>query len=304
MELRHLRSFLAVADALHFRRAAAALDMAQPTLSLRVQQLERDLGADLFERVGRGVRLTEAGEVFRQHARRALAALDEARVALGELGGLLRGTLRLGVVQTAGVYLVPPVIAGFLTRHSGIQIRASVLSADGVEAGLRGGRLDLGISFVPAGDDMAAELLFDEELVLVVNEFHSWAGDSVPIARLDGVALTLMPDGFCTRRLAEAAFAEARARPVAAIELDTVEAAVATVRAGGPPGVLPALAVTGPGVRAVRLTDPTPTRSVGLLTRRDAGPLRLRAAFADAVRAAVPPRAELGGILPPTGRRP
>src|SRR3954451_20384608 len=88
VELRHLRYFLAVADALHFTRAAEALHVSQPTLSLQIMELERMLGAPLFDRTGRTVRLTEAGEVFRRHAIGALREVETGRAAVSDLIGL------------------------------------------------------------------------------------------------------------------------------------------------------------------------------------------------------------------------
>src|ERR1700722_15951105 len=120
MELRHLRYFLAVADASHFRRAAKSLHVSQPTLSLQIKQLEKELGTMLFDRIAKRVRLTSAGETFRHHAQRVLQELDEARVALLELDGLKRGQLFVGAVQTLNTYLIPPIIARFAKLHPGV----------------------------------------------------------------------------------------------------------------------------------------------------------------------------------------
>src|SRR5271168_1313335 len=100
MELRHLRYFLAVADRTHFRRAAESMHVSQPTLSQQIQQLEKELETILFDRIGKRVRLTVAGETFRHYAQRVLRELEEAQVALLELDGLKRGKLFVGAVQT------------------------------------------------------------------------------------------------------------------------------------------------------------------------------------------------------------
>ena len=100
MEFRHLRYFLAVADALHFTKAAERLPVSQPALSAQIKQLEQEVGVPLFDRVGRSVQLTRAGAIFREHARRALREMELAQVAIAEEGGLQRGTLTVGVVET------------------------------------------------------------------------------------------------------------------------------------------------------------------------------------------------------------
>lgn len=288
MELRHLRYFLAVADTAHFRRAAEALRVSQPTLSLQVQQLEGELGTLLFERVGRRVRLTQAGEVFRDHARRALRVLDEGQTALDELGGLLRGRLTVGAVQTAAAYLLPPVVARFSAAHPRVHLRVEELSAGEIEAGVSEGRLDLGVSFVPAGSEVETEGLFTEALVLVVPDGHRWVSRrKVRTAELEGEPLVLLPMTFCTRRLIDDGLRAAGVTPLVVAEMNTVGGIVATVRAGGPATILPALATAGGGVRVVGLESPSFGRQVGLLARRGAYPLRARASFAEAVRAAV-----------------
>src|SRR6185503_10546926 len=99
IELRHLRYFLAVAEEAHFTKAAAKLHVTQPTLSHQIRQLEGQLNLPLFDRIGRRVKLTSAGELLLPHARRVIRELEEAQTALGELHGLKRGELKVGIVQ-------------------------------------------------------------------------------------------------------------------------------------------------------------------------------------------------------------
>ncbi|MBP6201004.1 MAG: LysR family transcriptional regulator, partial [Nitrospira sp.] len=117
MEFRHLRYFLAVADALHFTKAAERLPVSQPALSAQIKQLEQEVGVPLFDRVGRSVQLTRAGAIFREHARRALREMELAQVAIAEEEGLQRGTLTVGVVQTVNAYLIPEIVGRFSTLH-------------------------------------------------------------------------------------------------------------------------------------------------------------------------------------------
>ncbi|MCZ6770566.1 MAG: LysR family transcriptional regulator, partial [Proteobacteria bacterium] len=116
IKLRQLQYFLAVADSLHFSRAAEQLSATQPTLSHQIAQLESHLGAVLFDRVGKRVRLTEAGLVLRDFAVRALKELEAGCVALNELEGLLRGSLSIGSIQSFSRALLPPVLGAFLSH--------------------------------------------------------------------------------------------------------------------------------------------------------------------------------------------
>src|SRR5690349_15265899 len=146
IELRHLRYFLAVAEWGHFTRAAGKLHVTQPTLSHQIKQLEEQLNQPLFDRFGRRVKLTAAGEVLLPYARRVLRELDAAQSALGELHGLKRGELKVGIVQTVNACVIPQIVAQFSAAHTGIKVACSELAVEDIEAALENGRLDLGIS--------------------------------------------------------------------------------------------------------------------------------------------------------------
>src|SRR5262249_19029546 len=117
MELRHLRYFLAVAESAHFTKAAQRLHVTQPKLSHQIRQLEGQLNLPLFDRVGRRVKLTSAGELLLPHARRVLRELEEAQTALGELHGLKRGELKVGIVQTVNACVIPEIVGRFSAAH-------------------------------------------------------------------------------------------------------------------------------------------------------------------------------------------
>ena len=113
MELRQLEYFVAVTEEAGFTRAAARLHVAQPGVSAQIRQLERELGQPLFDRSGRTVRLTEAGEAVLPYARAALAAVDGARRAVDELTGLLRGHVTIGTIDWIQSLDLPGLLAGF-----------------------------------------------------------------------------------------------------------------------------------------------------------------------------------------------
>ncbi|MEV1204335.1 LysR family transcriptional regulator, partial [Microbispora rosea] len=123
MELRQLRYFVAVAEESHFTRAADRLRIAQSGLSASIRALERELGADLFRRNTRQVRLTPEGRALLVEARRALAASDAARDAVAAVQGLLRGSLSIGSLQCLHAVNLPAVLAGFVESHPGLDIR-------------------------------------------------------------------------------------------------------------------------------------------------------------------------------------
>lgn len=287
MELRHLRYFLAVAEREHFTRASESLHVSQPTLSLQIKQLEEELGTPFFDRIGKRVRLTDAGRVFREHARRALREMEDAQIAINELEGLKRGAVTVGVVQTVNAYLVPQIVTRLSAEWPALQIKIEELANGKIEEGLVEGRLNVGVGFIPTtAAEIVAEPLFEEDLVLIVSANHKFANRKhVPVRELNGEPLVLLSKNFCTRRLTDVSLAEGGACPHIAIEMNSIEGILATVRAGGAATVLPSLAVGPglPGIHAIKLTNPTPHRTVGMLWHRDGYRTAAARAFAKTV---------------------
>jgi LysR family cyn operon transcriptional activator len=269
IELRHLRYFFAVAETAHFTRAAEKLHVSQPTLSQQIRQLEGQLDLQLFDRIGRKVKLTAAGELLLPYARRVQHELDAAQSALGELHGLKRGQLKVGIVQTVNACVIPEIVARFGTAHPGIRVACAELAVDDIETGLESGRLDLGISFLPpTRATLEGERLFTEELVAVAPSGHALARRKrLKVRELAALPLVLLSPKYCTRQLIDRAFAEAEIQPEVKVEMNSIESILAFVRQSGLPTVLPSLALCqrDQGLAAVPLTDPKPRRDIGLL---------------------------------------
>ncbi len=274
MELRHLRYFLAVADTMHFRHAAEHLHVSQPTLSHQIQQLEKELGTPLFDRIGKRVHLTVAGEIYRSHVQRIFLELDEAQVAVNDLDGMKRGKLYVGAVQTLNTYLIPPIINRFTTSHPGVFLSVEELTAHQIEEDIQRGRLKLGISFVPPSTrEIDSESLFEEELVLIVSSRHRLARRLfLEMKELDAEPLILLPTAYYPRQMIDEKTKEMGIFLQVAVEMNSIEGILAAIRNGDGATVLPALALTAQkksALRAIPLREPTPRRSVGLLWRRD-----------------------------------
>lgn len=286
MELRHLRYFLAVAENCHYRNAAEELQVSQPTLSQQIKDLEAELGTALFERIGRRVRLTQAGETYREYARRAFNVLEEGQAVLNEYDEMLRGTLTVGVVQTVNAYLTPRIVSEFVANVPFVFLRVNELSADEIEDGVLSGNLDLGVSFDPSpGREFNVESLYSEEFVLVVHSSHSLASRKrVRIADLGNIPLALLNRSYCTRRMIDSVFREANVPCRVAVELNSVTGLVAITECGGPPTILPKLGVESTKATVIKLEQPTPTRHVCLLRATGHAPIRARDVFVDRLR--------------------
>jgi LysR family cyn operon transcriptional activator len=271
MELRHLRYFLAIAEAGSFTRAAAKLHLTQPTLSHQIRQLEESLGTPLFDRIGRRVQLTPPGLVFKAHAEHALQSLASARAALDELQGLMRGTLAIGVFQSFNSSLLPPILARYSAQYPGIRVSVRQLPTRAMEDQLVNGELDLGIAYVePGSDRIVSERLFDERMMLVVGARHALASRrELQLTQLGRLPLVLLSEEFPSRRLLADWFAQAGFEPDVRIEINSTDAILATVRASGLATIQTRRMAGGfPELRCIPL-KPALTRTVAVLWRRD-----------------------------------
>ena len=145
MELRQLEYFVAVAEEANFTRAAARVHISQSGVSAQVRQLERELGQVLLDRSGRSVRLTEVGTAVLPFARAALEAAGNARLAVDQLAGLVRGQVEVGMVSGCSLPIVSELLAEFHGRYPGVDIALSEDASDRLLQRLRDGRLDLAL---------------------------------------------------------------------------------------------------------------------------------------------------------------
>ncbi|MBI0539697.1 LysR family transcriptional regulator [Roseomonas sp. KE2513] len=280
MDLHQLRLFLALAGTEHLGRAADALGIAPATLSHHLAALERSLGTTLFDRLGRGLRLTETGCLLRGFATRIVNEAEAARAAIAEQERSESGVLRLGVIHSFHANLMPGLVAEFLTAHPGVRIEAREMIASAIEVGLLDGELDLGLAFAPAGrPGLGLAPLFDEPLVLVTARGSRWT-DAPP----ETIPLALLPPRFATRRLIDTSL-QGRWTPHVVAEVDAIGSILALVRSGVVGTILSARSVVGDGLDCRAATDPPPIRRAALLwcpARYQSASAR---AFSDLVRA-------------------
>jgi DNA-binding transcriptional LysR family regulator len=177
MELRQIRSFLSIAETLHFGRTAELIHISQPALSLQIRALEEEVGVRLFERNRRKTTLTAAGFAFRDDAAAALSQLDQAirRARLAAKGKL--GLLRIGFISTAGSEIVPDIVRQFRELNSEVEFSLrNILTAEQVQM-LEAGSLDIGFLRLPIGGHSALDVVtvHREPFVLVVPSSHKLA---------------------------------------------------------------------------------------------------------------------------------
>lgn len=208
MNLHHLRAFVAVAEAGNITKAAKGLRTSQPAVSKQLVELEGQLGAPLFDRLARGVRLTEAGAVLLRHAQRILAAERAAETEIGELTGLVRGRLSIGASTTIGSYLIPSAFGAFHRAHAGIQLELEIANTSVIQAMVLDDRVDLGLTegFV-SSDQLDVEAIHYDEMVAIVAPGHPLAAKRKVSAK-DFATFPIISRerGSGTRDVIEAAF--------------------------------------------------------------------------------------------------
>ena len=201
MEIRTLQVFLSVAKYLNFTRAGEEVNLSQPSVSVRIRQLETELGVKLFEQLGKRVALTEAGSLLIPHAHRVIGAIEDATHAIDELQGLERGSLRIGASTTPGMYLIPKTIAKFKARYPKIEIHLGIKDTRQVEDGVIRNEFDFGfVGGHLAGDAVDVQPWLTDQLVLVVAPAHALARKkSVKLQDLRKEKFILREPGSATR---------------------------------------------------------------------------------------------------------
>lgn len=225
MELRQLEYFVAVAEEGSFTRAAEKVHVAQPGVSAQIRRLERELGEDLLERTSRSVRLTDVGAAVLPYARAALAAVDGARLAVGELTGLLRGHVAVGTVTSHNVDL-PGLLAAFHTDHPAVEITLAEAASDELLDDVRAGTLDAAIVSIGrrVPDGVGVEVITDQAVVAAVAHDHELAAHrSITLDTLRGRPLISLPPGTGLRARLDEACAAAGFAPRIAFEASDPE---------------------------------------------------------------------------------
>ena len=191
-----MRQFVAVAEHLHFGRAAGALHISQPPLSRSIQDLEAKLGARLFERSRRKVELTAAGVWFLEEARQVIARLERAVRTVAGMGAGGAGTLRIGFVSIADYSVLPGLLRRYKAAHPGVTLALREMVTEAQVAALMAGEIDLGFVLPPLAESRVESILLHREgLVAALPQTHGLALKDRPlrVARLAGEAFVTVP---------------------------------------------------------------------------------------------------------------
>ena len=275
LEIRHLRYFLAVAEAGSFSRAADRLGISQPSVSQQMRDLEAELRVALFQRRGKRIFLTPAGLIFQEHATGILRQVESLLQELTQEPDQLRGSLHIGVVPILNVALMPHLLGLFAAEHPGVSLVVEEISSTEIETALEEGRMDVGLGFLTRhSPNLHYECLCTDVFALIVAENHPWAGrEMVPVADLHGERVLQLPDSFVMRRMTDEICRKHQVRPRTVAEINAIETllrSLATLEAGA---LMPNIALCGRenlGLHAIPLLGEGLGLEIGLLRLIDA----------------------------------
>ena len=201
INLHQLRIFQAVATHHSYTRAAEALYLSQPAVSLQVRALEKTIKLPLFEKSGRTLRLTDAGRELLTYSDRIFALLDETKMVLEELSGARRGTVKVAASTTAGIYVVPTALGAFHRLNPEVKLTLDVVNRITVQERLLNDEVDMAVmGLIEDTNDLEVERFIPNELVVIAPPNNRLAGQSdIPLEELVKETLLLREAGSGTR---------------------------------------------------------------------------------------------------------
>lgn len=270
-----MRYVIAVAETSSFTRAAQRCHVVQSALSHQVARLERELGARLFERTSRRVRLTPAGAAFLPAARQCVEAAERAAAEVAATAGEVRGRLTLGVIPTVAAVDIPALLGEFHRRHPHARLSLTVGASDDLAEQVRQGEIEvafLGIPVTVRPRGVRARELNRERLVAVVAPDHPLAGEtSIDLRRLSSEVFVDLPAKTAGRAQSDLAFAAAGLTREVAFEVTNADYLARLVGAGLGVALLPPAYVAGlAGLATIEVTD-APSRAEYVIWGRDNG---------------------------------
>ncbi len=237
LENYRLTVFRAVAAQRSFRRAAEQLYLTQPAVTQQIKALEELIGLPLFDRSGREVTLTPAGELLLRYAEEASEVLEHASIELAALIGHLSGTLRIAASTTIAQYILPPLLGAFLRLHPAVRVELDSSNTESVAEAIATGRAALGlVEGPPHTSQVRSEIWLADELVLLVSPSHEWASQRfITLQQLAAAPLLMRERGSGTREVIETTL-DAAGLPARdlrlAMELNSTEAILGCIEYG------------------------------------------------------------------------
>lgn len=289
MELRHLRYFKVVAELQHFHKAADKLHITQPALSNQIKQLEQELNTKLFERVGRGVKLSESGELVLSSAIRILNEAELLKESVSDIESGQAGTLKIGVLQSINSLYLRSLVAEFDRNNPNISLQIEEMTNYNIEKKVTRGDIDIGIGFILNKDypDLEFERLFDEKWKLIISPNHASLAKKIMAGKSHHLKAVLLSEYFETRKIVDKYFYDNQIKYTNVTEVNTISSILDLVEGGASFSILPeAFSALKAQYRLeiVELEPQLPPRTIGLLVAKNRTTKRTVEKFCDLVR--------------------
>ena len=291
MELHQLRYFCAVAETGSFSRAAEQSHVSQPSLSQQILKLEDELGARLFDRLGRSVRLTGLGKTFLPRARAVLRELEAAKGDVVEGKEFIGGPITVGVIPTVAPYFLPPRLTAFSRKFPQVRLTIVEEITPVLLDRLRSGTIDVAILALPIrGHEFDAFPLLTERLFAALPKRHKLTSRrSLSLKDLRAEPFLLLRDGHCFRDTAVAACDRARLHPQIVFESGQFSSLLSMVGAGMGVSIVPEMAIEKKSPCSyIRIADDQAVRTIGAVILRGRSLTRAYSAFLAHLHASSP----------------
>jgi DNA-binding transcriptional LysR family regulator len=300
VDLGQIEAFVQVAQHRSFSKAAEALFLTQPSVTARIQSLERDLGEALFERNGRGVRLTEMGTAFLPFARRALKALQDGRDAIEGMRNLDIGTLKLGSALTVSTYVLPKILKKYCSTYPGVEVSVHTGRSEQVLQMVLQDEVHCALERTVHHPEIATVPLYEDDLLLVAAPDHRFAQrKSVTVEEVGREQLILFDRGSSYNALIQGVFRQHGIVPRTLMEMDTIEGTKKMVEEGMGIALLPKVSTEREielgRILPISMSNATlPRRQISLIFRKNRRQPRAVTAFFELI-------AGLYGVTIPEG---
>lgn len=289
MELRHLRYFKVVAELQHFHKAANKLYISQPALSTQIKQLEQELNTQLFERVGRGVKLSENGEIALASANKILNEVSLLKESIADMESGHAGSLKIGVLQSINSLYLRSLVAEFDRNNPKVSLKIEEMTNSHIEKKIANGDIDIGIGFILDKDypDIDVEKLFDENWKLILSPNHANLADTIMAGKPHQLKAILLSEYFETRKIVDRYFIDNHIKYTNVTEVNTISSILDLVEGGASFSILPEAFSALKAQYRLEIFDLSPQiqpRTIGLLVAKNRSRKKTVEKFCDLVK--------------------
>ena len=266
MDIANLKAFVSIANSGSFSKASEELFLTQPAISKRIAVLESEIGSALFDRIGRRVRLTEAGDTLYTHAQRILKEIDNARLSIANLSDTVQGELKIATSHHIGLHRLPSVLTHYVANYPEVDLAIEFMDSEDACKLIEAGEIELAIVTLPLKPvaNLLKKLVWDDPLCFVVNKTHELATADISLDELTRHAAVLPSHGTFTREVIQQLFAKNQLSLNIRMSTNYLETIKMLIQVGLGWGVLPESMVDDE-LKVIRIPEINLTRQLGIV---------------------------------------